>query len=172
MISWIRFEWKTDALPKDEVSSDPFVIRAAQKSEEDDIAKVIKSAFSLDSIWGDVNKPLSEKIALALEAAFSLPEPSCVALVHGTRIIGASVLDLNPGASNHLSSGPCILHEYRNRGLASKVLAASLAFLQEKEIPVARGVTRANSITARFIYSKFGSVQHPIEGDPLQLKAA
>lgn len=171
MISWICFEWKTNTLPKSEVSFEPFVIRAAGKSEEDGVAKAIKSAFSMDSVWGDVSKPLAEKISLDLEAAFSLSEPSCVVLAHGSRVIGASVLDANPDASNHLSSGPCILHEYRNRGLASGLLAASLAFLQKKEISVARGLTRANSITARFVYPKFGGVQHPIEGDPLKLKA-
>ena len=34
-----------------------------------------------------------------------------------------------------------------------------------------RGMTRANSITARFIYPKFGGVAHPAEGDPLKPKA-
>ncbi|MCX6968875.1 MAG: GNAT family N-acetyltransferase [Verrucomicrobia bacterium] len=171
MISWICFEWKTSGLPKDGVSFEPFVIRAAEKSEQESVAKSIKSAFSMDSVWGDVSRPLAEKIAAGIEAAFLLPEPSCVVLAHGSRVIGASVLDGSPDATNHLSSGPCILHEYRNRGLASGLLAASLAFLQKKEIAVARGLTRANSITARFIYPKFGGVSHPIEGDPLKPKA-
>ncbi len=170
MISWICFEWKTGGLPKSEVSFEPFILRVAEKSEQEGVSRAIKSAFSMDSVWGDVSRPLAEKISLDLEAAFSLPEPSCVVLVHGSRVIGASVLDGNPDAGNHLSSGPCILHEYRNRGLASGLLAASLAFLQKKEISVARGLTRANSITARFIYPKFGGVSHPIDGDPLKLK--
>lgn len=171
MISWICFEWKTGSLPNDGVSFEPLAIRAAEKSEQESVAKAIKSAFSMDSVWGDVSRPLAEKIAVDIEAAFLLPEPSCVVLAHGSRVIGASVLDGNPDSTNHLSSGPCILHEYRNRGLASGLLAASLAFLQKKEISVARGLTRANSITARFIYPKFGGVSHPIEGDPLKPKA-
>ena len=171
MISWLCFEWKTSGLPKDEVSFEPFTIRIAEKPEQESILKAIKSAFSMDSVWGDVSRPLAEKIAVDLEAGFLLPEPSCVVLVHGTRVIGASVLDVNPDAENHLSSGPCILHEYRNRGLASALLGASLAFLKKCDIPVARGLTRANSITARFIYPKFGSASHPVEGDPLKPKA-
>ena len=171
MISWLCFEWKTSGLPKDEVYFEPFTIRVAEKSEQDGIFKAIKSAFSMDSVWGDVSRPLTEKIGIDLDAGFSLPDPSCVVLVHGSRVIGASVLDINPGAENHLSSGPCILHEYRNRGLASGLLGASLAFLQKKDIPVVRGLTRANSITARFIYPKFGGVSHPVEGDPLKPKA-
>ena len=171
MISWLCFEWKTNGLPKNEVSFEPCTIRVAEKSEQEGISKAIKSAFSMDSGWGDVSRPLSEKIALDLDAGFALPEPSCVVLVHGSRVIGASVLDANPDAENHLSSGPCILHEYRNRGLASGLLAASLEFLQKKQISVARGLTRSNSITARFVYPKFGGVPHPVEGDPLKPKA-
>jgi len=171
MISWICFEWKTAGLPKNVVSSEPFLLRVAEKSEQEGVAQAIKSAFSMDSVWGDVSRPLAGKLALDIEAAFALPEPSCVVLAHGSRVIGASVLEVNPEAENHLSSGPCILHEYRNRGLASVLLAASLAFLQKNDVSVARGMTRANSITARFIYPKFGGLPHPLEGDPLKAKA-
>lgn len=171
MISWICFEWKTSGLPGEEVSSEPFTIRLAGKDEKDGIYKAIKSAFSLDSVWGDVSRSLTDKIALDLEAGFSHPEPSCAVLVHGSRVIGASVMDVNPDAENHLSSGPCILHEYRNRGLASGLLRASLAYLKKKDVPVVRGLTRTSSITARFIYPKFGGVSRPVEGDPLKPKA-
>lgn len=171
MISWLSFEWKTGGLQKEGASSKPLVLRAAEKGEEEGVAKAIRSAFSMDSAWGDVSRALAEKLEVNIEKAFSEAEPSCVVLVHGTRVIGASVLDVTPDASNHLLSGPCILHEYRNRGLASALLAESLAFLGKKEIPVARGLTRANSITARFIYPKFGGVSHPFNGDPLKLKA-
>lgn len=171
MISWICFEWKTQGLPKNDASFDPFVIRAAEKAEEEGVSKAIKSAFSMDSLWGDVSRPLAGKLSLDIEEAFSQPDPSCMVLAHGSRVIGASVLDGNPDAENHLLSGPCILHEYRNRGLASGLLAASLAFLQKKDISVARGLTRANSITARFVYPKFGGVALPFDGDPLKVKA-
>ena len=168
MIPWICFEWKTDTLPKDEVSVEPLVIRTAEKDEKDAVARTIKSAFSLDPTWGDVSKPLEEKFSRDLESTFSQSEPSCMVLAHGARIIGASILEVAPDSPNHLISGPCILHEYRNRGLASGLLAASLAFLRKKELPIARGITRANSITARFISSKFGGTQRPFEGDPLK----
>lgn len=171
MISWLIFEWKTSGLPKSEAPFKPLILRPAEKAEEDGVAKAIKSAFSMDSMWGDVSRPLAEKLAVDIEAAFSQPEPSCVVLVHGSRVIGASVLSESQDAQSHLLSGPCILHEYRNRGLASALLGASLEFLGKKEIPVVRGLTRANSITARFVYQKFGGVSHSFNGDPLKLKA-
>jgi len=97
--------------------------------------------------------------------------PSCVVAQHGSRIIGVSVLDADPDSLNHLSSGPVILHEYRNRGLGSALLAASLNFLRQEGLSKVRGVTRANSTAARFIYSKFGSQQIACALDPLQIAA-
>ena len=77
-------------------------------------------------------------------------------------------MDTDAEASNHLLSGPMLLHEYRNRGLGSGMLVASLAFLKSKGLQKARGVTRANSTSARFIYTKFSSTQSPFTLDPLQ----
>jgi GNAT superfamily N-acetyltransferase len=64
-----------------------------------------------------------------------------------------------------------ILHEYRNRGVGSGLLAASLGFLRDKGLSKVRGVTRANSTVARFVYPKFSSSQTPYNHDPLQTVA-
>jgi ribosomal protein S18 acetylase RimI-like enzyme len=64
-----------------------------------------------------------------------------------------------------------ILHEYRNRGLGSALLAATLNFLRAEGLAKVRGVTRANSTPARFIYTKFGSHQVSCAIDPLQVAA-
>jgi ribosomal protein S18 acetylase RimI-like enzyme len=61
-----------------------------------------------------------------------------------------------------------ILHEYRNRGVGSALLAASLAFIRDRDVPVVRGVTRADSTTARFVYPKFSGVSAAGEFDPLE----
>lgn len=168
MISWLCFEWKTSGLPPAGDSVSPFVIRPAEKDEEESVGKMIASAFSMDPTWGDITRVLLEKAAAAIGEAFAGPVPSCVVLLHGHRIIGASLLDTNPASENHLLTGPCILHEYRNRGLGTGLLCGSLAFLGEHEVGTARGITRAHSTTARFIYSKFGGVSRPCETDPLR----
>jgi len=172
MISWLCFEWQTHNLPDVSSLVAPLVVRAAKKSDFEAVAKVLKSAFSADSAWGDVNRSVAVKLAAATEEVFSEEEPHCVVIVHGTRIIGASLLDVGAEAPNHLLSGPCILHEYRNRGLASALLAASLDHLCQNGIQLARGITRANSLAARFVYPKFGGVAHPLETDPLLTEAA
>lgn len=172
MISWLCFEWRTDNLPDFDSLVAPLVIRPAEKSDEEGVAKVLKSAFAVDSGWGDVNRAVEALLTAATERVFSDANPHCLVVLHGNRIIGASLIDTDSGAENHLLSGPCILHEYRNRGLASALLAASLGYLAKTDIKTARGFTRANSITARFIYSKFGGTSRPFDGDPLKMEAA
>jgi GNAT superfamily N-acetyltransferase len=103
-----------------------------------------------------------------VERAFDRPDPSCIVSLHGQRVIGASLLDADPDVGNHLLSGPMLLHEeYRNRGVGSGLLAASLLFLRDKGLSKVRGVTRANSTVSRFVYTKFSSIQTPYNQDPL-----
>jgi len=166
MISWINFQWKAGASASGDASIAPITVRPAGKSDEEGVSKVLKSAFAVDSGWGDVSRKLMDYLLENVGAVFATEEPSCLVAVHGSRIIGASLLDLAPEAPNHLLSGPCVLHEYRNRGVASALLGASLAHLAQSGVKTARGLTRANSITARFVYPKFSGVSQPYEGDP------
>lgn len=171
MFSWICFEWELSSLDLPVPLTSPLVIRTAQPSEKEIVLKVLLSAFSMDSSWGDISRRLQEGIGHFVDRAFEKGDPSCIVALHGQRIIGASLLDTNTEATNHLLSGPMILHEYRNRGLGSGMLAASLAFLKSKGVLKALGVTRGNSISARFIYTKFSSAQSPFTLDPLQVSA-
>ena len=84
-------------------------------------------------------------------------------VLHGSRVIGASVLDLAVDAEFHLLTGPCILHEYRSRGLGSALLHQSLVRLREEGLRRVTASARVNSVAARFIYPKFGGAAEPIE---------
>lgn len=161
IISWLRFEWDLTSLP---VSSDknvaPFVLRPAEKSEEDVVQKVAASAFSMDTAWGDARSYITSQIAKDISEAFDREAPSCVVLQHGSRIIGVSALNLGE-VDNNLPTGPCILHEYRSRGLASLLLQASLDTLRGAGLKKAYGVVREKTPAARFVYPKFGGTSLP-----------
>ena len=168
MISWICFEWELASLELPVPSIQPLVLRAAEKGEEDTVLKVLLSAFAMDTAWGDISRKLEEGMGRYVEQAFDRPDPSCIVALHGQRVIGASLLDADADAGNHLISGPMISHEYRNRGVGSGLLAASLIFLRDRGVKKAHGVTRANSTVSRFVYPKFSSIQSPYNQDPLQ----
>jgi GNAT superfamily N-acetyltransferase len=167
MISWICFEWELASLELPVPSVPPLILRPAEKGEEETALKVLLTAFAMDTAWGDISRRLEEGMGRYVEEAFDRPDPSCIVALHGQRVIGASLLDANPDAGNHLLSGPMILHEYRNRGVGSGLLASSLIFLRDKGLTKVRGVTRANSTVSRFVYPKFSSVQSPYNQDPL-----
>lgn len=160
-ISWIRFEWDLTGLPVDsDKSVAPFVLRSAEKSDEDTIQKVAASAFSMDTAWGDARGFITERVTKNIADSFDHDTPSCVVLQHGSRIIGLSALNLGE-VENNLTTGPCILHEYRSRGLASLLLQASLATLRDAGLRRAYGIAREKTPAARFVYPKFGGVGHP-----------
>jgi len=169
MIPCSRFEWQKSEIQLSTPAIAPLVVRTAEKSDEDGVPKVLKSAFAVDAGWGDISRKLIERLDEDAEEIFSADEPRCLVVAHGTRVIGVSLLDTDPEAVNHLLSGPCILNEYRNRGLATSLLAASLEHLWKSGVKTVCGLTRSNSITARFVYPKFGGVAQPYSSDPLEV---
>lgn len=78
-----------------------------------------------------------------------------LALCHGTRIIGTTILMPDPMAEDQLAPGPCVQMEYRNRGLGTALLAEGLRRLQEAGLSRASTIARRNGPVARFLYPKF-----------------
>ncbi len=173
MHSWICFEWDVAGAEIGLPAPSPLVVRAAERDEEETVAKVVCNAFSMDPTWADISRRLDEAMGRFVEEAFDKSQnpPACVVALHGPRIIGASLMQTNPDSANHLVSGPMILHEYRNRGLGSALLSASLDFLRARGLSKVRGVTRANSTASRFIYTKFSGHPVPYTLDPLPVPA-
>ncbi len=159
IISWLRFEWDLKKIPSDEPKvPSPFVLSRAQKNDHDAVQKVATSAFSMDTGWSDIQKSFAETILRNVRAGFEKDPPDCVILQHGSRIIGASIVNPGVGAENHLTTGPCVLHEYRGRGLGTALLRASLGQLRDAGLARAYGVAREKTAAARFVYPKFGGL--------------
>jgi len=162
-ITWLRFTWDLEKLPtaEPEVPA-PFTLRVAEGDEEAVVQKTVASAFSMDTGWGDIQKFLIERMTKSVGLAFEKDSKSrCLVLLHGTRIIGASVLSTEADADNHLTTGPCILQEYGSRGLGSFLLSASLSTLRAAGLKSAHGITREKTASARFIYPKSGGTVAP-----------
>jgi hypothetical protein len=167
MKRWVCFSWDAKNLGGIAWNVPPLSIRVATKDEDEDVQRTILTAFGLDPSWSDLQRRLEDFIGGSVKESFKQSDPPCIVAVHGNRIIGASLLDPSKDAGNHLVSGPMILHEYRNRGVGTALLAASLAFIRDRDVPVVRGVTREESTTARFVYPKFSGVAAAGDFDPL-----
>ncbi len=136
----------------------PFMLRGAEKGERDAVETVVSNAFSMDTGWSDIQKMLGEIIVKNAHAGFVSDPPDCIIIQHGHRIIAASVVNRREGVENHLATGPCVLQEYRGRGLGTVLFRTSLGALRDAGLSQAYGISREKSTAARFLYPKYGGV--------------
>lgn len=166
--NWIRFTWDLTQLPSfDTALPEHYEIGPATAEDEMELRKIISSSFVLDPAWSPELQEVTEKIEAWLERAFASPDCLFLALRHGTRIIGASVLCTQPEADMHLIPGPCVSMEYRNRGFGTRLLEKALTRLREAGVNQAAGVAKENVPVSKFLYPKFSATSSPFDFTPL-----
>lgn len=157
LVQWIRFTWDLDKLSSITPALPAhYHIAPVARADEKEVRALIARSFAHDTSWSDAIQQASALLYPWLEQTFA-PEATniCLALRHGTRIIGATIVVPNPVAEDHLRPGPCVQMEYRNRGLGTALLAEALCSLREAGVPRAIGLARNNGPVARFLYPKF-----------------
>jgi predicted N-acetyltransferase YhbS len=158
LVRWKRFTWDLAQLPNGEPRlASHFCIRPASRDEEKTVRTVIFTAFGLDTAWGDSFKYVQSFIESQLASNFLHRTVPCLVITHGVRIIAASALNMSEDAPTNLISGPCVLSEYRSRGLGTALLHASLAQLKISGLAQAHGICKDSVAASRFVYPKFGS---------------
>ncbi len=166
-VQWRRFNWELARLPDLFRIEAQYRIRPATREDEQTVRLLIHRAFSLDPDWAQTRTRVVAMIDGHLEEIFRQREVPCLVVTHGSRIIGASALTLRDDAENHLLSGPCILAEYRRRGIGSALLHQSLAMLRDAGLEHAHGVTKEGVPAAKFVYSQFDSVSEQYDFESL-----
>ncbi len=163
LVPWVRFTWNLDKLPPLGIAlPEHYRFAVAGPADEKEICAVITRSFAHDNSWGGAIHEVNGMIEGWLERAFDSEKPGrCLALRHGLRIIGAAILIPDPTAEDHLSPGPCVLMEYRNRGLGSALLGESLRQLREAGLTRAGARAGGNSLVAKFLYLKFNGTRAP-----------
>jgi hypothetical protein len=171
LLNWVRFTWDLTRLPFLDVKlPQHYQIGPTSNDDEKEIRKVFSSTFLLDPAWNPAIGKTMQTIQSWLDQGFASDRSTLLALRHGLRIIGATVLSLDPNADNHLAPGPCVLMEYRNRGFGTSLLESSLKSLRDAGLSRATAIARENAPVAKFLYRKFDGVAEP--ADIAQLLAA
>ena len=156
---WRRFSWSlSSVLPVDPSSRNGDLIRLARREEGEDVLQTVLLSLSLDSSWNDSYGMAEHYLTSTVGRLFNESEPLCLVIQKGNRLIAASLLDPDPEAVHQLVSGPMVTMEYRNRGIGSHLLHASLEALQKRGLTRATGITRDRTMAARHVYAKFGSI--------------
>lgn len=164
LVRWVRFNWDLEKLPAfGNALPEHYHFAPVTAANEADVRAVIARSFAHDTTWGDAIHEVNAMLDGWLENAFEVETDrgQCVTLRHGLRIIGATILLPNPLAENHLAPGPCVLMEYRNRGLGTALLGESLRQLREAGLTRASARAKDNSPVAKFLYPKFNGSPTP-----------
>jgi len=166
--NWIRFSWDLTKLPQfDAALPEHYEIGPATAEDEKELRKVISSAFVLDPAWNPATQEVMETIDAWLDRAIAAESNcTCLALRHGSRIIGAAVVSQDAAADVHLSPGPCISVEYRNRGFGTRLLEHSLTRLREAGLSKAIGIAIESAPVTKFLYTKYNGKQSPYDPIP------
>jgi len=151
---WLRFVWNASLLGAAPAGSD--LIRRATREEGEEVLRVLLLSLSMDSAWNDSFAQAERYLSEAVARIFNANEPLCLVIPKGNRMIAASLLDPLPESPSQLVSGPSVLMEYRNRGIGSRLLHASLATLVEEGVTNPAGITRDKTVSAKHVYPKFG----------------
>jgi hypothetical protein len=134
----------------------PFSLRTAGDQEIEDALRVIEASYDLDPEWSGCDKYVEQIVIPGAKRALE-GEGECLFVLHGNRVIAASVYNPDPGEGDiHLVGGPCVLIEYRSRGIGGSLLGATLEALRGCGLTEAVGRTRPNSPSAKFLCRKFG----------------
>jgi GNAT superfamily N-acetyltransferase len=155
-VELIRFRWSLDSPlgPAAEIP-EPFTLRPADAAEHEDALRVVQASYNLDHEWSGAARHVDEFVLPNVKKAFD-GEAYALFVQHGSRVIAASVYHPEPEDGIHLISGPCVLIEYRNRGIGGALLGATLETLRSLGIKEVYGQTRPGGPTAKFLGPKFG----------------
>lgn len=155
-VTLAQFRWNlSDLVPGSVPMPGPYTLRPAGEQELEDALRVVQASYNLDPEWSGCAKHIDEVVLPGVRKAFS-DEATCLFLLHGNRVIAASAYDPNPADGVHLITGPCVLIEYRSRGIGGALLHATLEALRARGLQEAVGQTRPGTPSAKFLCSKFG----------------
>ena len=164
---WKQFIWNLSQLAEPAPALPSGLnFRPAERSDEATLQALTARAFSFDDQWTGSYRRIAEALQMRIHEAFRVHSHPAITIMHGPRIIAASCLTSDSDADNHLFTGPCVLPEYRSRGLGSALLFQSLIALRKDGCHIARAVCKDATTAAKFIYPKFGSVCETYDLEP------
>jgi predicted N-acetyltransferase YhbS len=168
--SWKLFSWNLATLTAETpVLPHGLLLRSALKTEEQVVQALVERSFSTDSQWTGSYGRIADSLQERIHEAFRSQSTPALVIQHGPRIIAASCFSTDADADNHLYCGPCVLPEYRSRGLASVLLLESLRTLKGMDVHVARAVCKEGTTASKFVYPKFSSVSDLYEAEPFEV---
>jgi GNAT superfamily N-acetyltransferase len=160
---WASFCWDLEKADLPEIAAPKhYRLGIVGAEDHEETRKMIGRSFALDPTWNSALHEANAVVENAIARALNSATTTCLALRHGSRIIAGTFLAVDPNASEQFIPGPCVLMEYRNRGLGTLLLAAAMQQLRNAGLKRACAITHQGSPVARFLYPKFDGRPSPI----------
>src|SRR5207249_10299633 len=154
---WVNFVWDLAETQLAAISAPrQYRLSLVKAGERGQLQEVIEKSFALDPDWNAALHMIDAQVKSSIAAAFNSESATWLALQHGARIVGGTLLMTDPDAPEQFVPGPCILMEYRNRGLGTLLLSSALRHLRDAGMTRTCARTRKGSPAARFLYPNFG----------------
>jgi hypothetical protein len=161
---WVNFVWDLAGAKLPAIAAPrQFRLSLVKGPERRQLQEVIEKSFALDPGWNAELHMIDAQVKSSIAAAFNSESTSWLALRHGARFVGGTLLMTDPDAPAQLVPGPCILMEYRTRDLGTLLLCSALRHLRDAGMSRACARTPESSPAARFLYPKFGGQSSLIE---------
>lgn len=160
----MKFTWELGKI-KEPATELPFGLQSSliTAEEESDLYEVLAKSAGLDSSLLDAGRPLQRYFSEQAQRLWKAKQKRSLAVYHGDRMIAGTVYLLKEEEPVQLVSGPCVLSEYRNRGIGLWLLQYSLYDLQSQGVKKVSGICKQHSILGKYLYPKFGGAGESCE---------
>jgi len=126
---WVNFVWDLAGNELSAITTPrQYRLRLVNATQREQLQAVIEKSFALDPGWNAALHMIDTQVKSSIAAAFDSESANWLALQHGARIVGGTLLMADPDAPAQFVPGPCILMEYRNRSWYSIALLCVTAF--------------------------------------------
>src|SRR5437899_4874695 len=148
---WVNFVWNLAGNELPAIAAPrQYRLSLVKAGEHGQLRGVIEKSFALDPGWNAALHMIDAQVKSSIAAAFDSESASWLALQHGARIVGGTLLMADPDAPAQFVPGPCILMEYRNRGLGTLLLCSALRHLRDAGMVRAWAKPRTHSPAPSF----------------------
>jgi ribosomal protein S18 acetylase RimI-like enzyme len=161
-VIWVRHSWNLKTIRVTLEAPAGYIFNSASSDEEQEIVKVVMSAYGSDPIWQPIMMDIQNRMIERIRTTFATDGSDYLVARSGAEIVAVSGIAKEHWTDQNLLTGICVLAEHQRKGLGRYLLGLSLTRLKEMGLQKAQVYTESGSLADKKIYPIFGS--HREEG--------
>ncbi|HEY6243343.1 MAG TPA: GNAT family N-acetyltransferase [Pyrinomonadaceae bacterium] len=156
-IIWVRHSWDLNTANVTLEIPAGYIFNSASSDEEQEIVKVVQSAYGSDPIWQPIMMDIQNRMIERIRTTFATDGSDYLVARNGAEIVAVSGIAKEHWTDQNLLTGICVLPEHQRKGIGRYLLGLSLRRLKEMGLQKAQVYTESGSLADKEIYPIFGS---------------